>query len=577
MIRENNMQDQMAVFDVFLRTKNENDYAIVYGIYDVLELIEILNETSYEDRKKYLSELSDNENFIEYMSNMKFTGSIRGVRDGEMVLSNEPILTVTAPLIQGKIMETPILNVLNYQILTATVTSKIIQASEDREVLFFGTRRASGFEAAMSMVKACSVTGCASHSNLMGEYFYNLKSTGTMTHGFIQSFGMDKDSEYRAFNQFIKTYRNKKYPLIMLVDTYDTIESGIISAIRAFRDNGIDDGYEGMYGIRIDSGNLGELSKKCRKILNEKGFYRAKIILTGGLDEKKIKELIENGAEVDIFGVGDAIALPEKEISTVYKMSKIGENDVMKISNEEQKTSLPGSKILYRVYENDDFIVINKSYGMVIHPAYGNYSGTLVNALLYYTNNLSSVNGNIRPGIIHRLDKDTSGLILVAKNNYAHAKLASMFIDKTIHKTYLCIVKGNFSEGNLSGRIENLIGRDTKDRKKMTVVKENGKIAISNYKVIEQVEGYSLVEVAIETGRTHQIRVHMKSINHVILGDAVYGTEDKNVKRQMLHAYKLEFLNPLDNKEYVFKGKLFNDFIEVAKKLKFNIEKYLNK
>jgi len=178
---------------------------------------------------------------------------------------------------------------------------------------------------------------------------------------------------------------------------------------------------------------------------------------------------------------------------------------------------------------------------------------------------------------VGRLDKDTSGLILVAKNNYAHAKLASMFIDKTIHKTYLCIVKGNFSEENLSGRIENLIGRDSKDRKKMAVVKENGKIAISNYKVIEQVEGYSLVEVAIETGRTHQIRVHMKSINHVILGDSVYGTEDKNVKRQMLHAYKLEFLNPLDNKEYVFKGKLFNDFIEVAKKLKFNIEKYLNK
>ena len=352
---ENNMQDQMAVFDVFLRTKNENDYAIVYGIYDVLELIEILNETSYEDRKKYLSELSDNENFIEYMSNMKFTGSIRGVRDGEMVLSNEPILTVTAPLIQGKILETPILNVLNYQILTATVTSKIIRAAKGREVLFFGTRRASGFEAAMSMVKACSITGCVSHSNLMGEYFYNLKSIGTMTHGFIQSFGMDKDSEYRAFNQFIKTYRNKKYPLIMLVDTYDTMESGIISAIRAFRDNGIDDGYEGLYGIRIDSGNLEELSKKCRKILNEKGFYRAKIILTGGLDEKKIKELIENGAEVDILGVGDAIALPEKEISTVYKMSKIGESNVMKISDEEQKTSLPGSKVLYRIYENDDF------------------------------------------------------------------------------------------------------------------------------------------------------------------------------------------------------------------------------
>ena len=120
-----------------------------------------------------------------------------------------------------------------------------------------------------------------------------------------------------------------------------------------------------------------------------------------------------------------------------------------------------------------------------------------------------------------------------------------------------------------------MIGRDTKDRKKMAVVKENGKLAISNYRVVEQVKDYSLVEVLIETGRTHQIRVHMKSINHPILGDVIYGSEDKNVKRQMLHAFKLEFLNPLDNKEYTFTGKLFDDFIEVAKNLKFDINKYI--
>ena len=269
------------------------------------------------------------------------------------------------------------------------------------------------------------------------------------------------------------------------------------------------------------------------------------------------------------------VKINSKVINKNGRKLKLGEKIEVSIPKEENIDIEAENISLDIVYENDDFIVINKSYGMVVHPAYGNYSGTLVNALLYYTNNLSSINGNIRPGIIHRLDKDTSGLILVAKNNYAHAKLASMFTDKTIHKTYLCIVKGNFSEENLNGRIENLIGRDSKDRKKMAVVKENGKIAISNYKVVEQVEGYSLVEVAIETGRTHQIRVHMKSINHVILGDSTYGNEDKNVKRQMLHAYKLEFLSPLDNKEYIFKGRLFDDFIEVAKRLKFNIEKYI--
>ena len=352
---KNNMQNEIATFDVFLRTKKENDYTVVYGISDVLELIEILNETSYDDKKKYLSKIFDNSDFIEYIANMKFTGTIKGVRDGEIVFSNEPILTITAPLIQGKVLETPILNILHFQTLAATVTSKIVLAAEGRGVLSFGTRRTAGFDAAMTMTKASYVAGCISHSNLAAEYLYDLKSTGTMTHGFIQTFGMGESSEYKAFDAFIKMYRNKNQALIMLIDTYDTLERGIISAVKAFKDNGIDDEYEGMYGIRIDSGNLENLSKECRKILDKSGLYKAKIVLTSGLDDKKIANLIKNQAEVDVFGVGDAIALPEREISTVYKMSKINQNDVMKISDESGKTSLPGNKELYRVYENQDF------------------------------------------------------------------------------------------------------------------------------------------------------------------------------------------------------------------------------
>lgn len=352
---KNNMQNEIATFDVFLRTKRENDYAVVYGISDVLKLIKILNETSYDDKKKYLSKIFDNSDFIEYIANMKFTGTIKGVRDGEIVFSNEPILTITAPLIQGKILETPILNILHFQTLAATVTSKIVLAAEGRGVLSFGTRRTAGFDAAMTMTKASYVAGCISHSNLAAEYLYDLKSTGTMTHGFIQTFGMGKSAEYKAFDAFIKMYKNKNQALIMLIDTYDTLESGIISAVKTFKDNGIDDEYEGMYGIRIDSGNLEKLSKECRKILDKNGLYKAKIVLTSGLDDKKIAKLIKNQAEVDVFGVGDAIALPEREISTVYKMSKINENDVMKISDESGKTSLPGNKDLYRVYENQDF------------------------------------------------------------------------------------------------------------------------------------------------------------------------------------------------------------------------------
>ncbi|BBM35584.1 nicotinate phosphoribosyltransferase [Pseudoleptotrichia goodfellowii] len=352
---KNNMENQIAVFDIFLRTEKEKDYAIVYGISDVLELIDILNSTSYEEKKKYLSKILKNEDLTEYIANMKFTGSVKGVRDGETVFTDEPILTIIAPLIQGKILETPILNILNYQILTATVTSKITLAAKDKEVLFFGTRRVPGFEASMAMTKASYIAGCISHSNIMGEYFYDLKSTGTMTHGYVQSFGTEKDSEYRAFDTFIKTCKDEKLPLIMLTDTYSVLKSGIHSAIRAFRDNNINDDYEGIYGIRIDSGNLLNLSKKCREILDDEGFRKAKIILTGGIDEGKIRRLMKQGVQADMFGVGDAIALPKKEISTVYKMSRIEQTDVMKISDDKGKMSYPGDKEIYRTYKNNNF------------------------------------------------------------------------------------------------------------------------------------------------------------------------------------------------------------------------------
>lgn len=256
--------------------------------------------------------------------------------------------------------------------------------------------------------------------------------------------------------------------------------------------------------------------------------------------------------------------------------TKLKANDkiILTVQDEEESDIVAENIPLKIVYENENFIVINKDPFIVVHPANGNYSGTLVNALLYHTKSLSDLNGNIRPGIIHRLDKNTSGLLIVAKDNFSHAKLASMFVDKKISKTYICIVKGNFSEDNLKGQIENLIGRDPLDRKKMTVVEKNGKIAISNYKVVEMKNNFSLVAVKIKTGRTHQIRVHMKYLNHPILGDEIYGNENQNsiANRQMLHAYNLQFINPIDNKEYNFYGDFPQDFVEVAKKLHFNLD-----
>lgn len=246
---------------------------------------------------------------------------------------------------------------------------------------------------------------------------------------------------------------------------------------------------------------------------------------------------------------------------------------VVRIPEYEELEIIPENIPIDIVYEDKDLLIINKEPDTVVHPAPGNYTGTLVNAIMYHIKDLSSIN-DIRPGIVHRLDKDTSGLIIIAKNDDSHLKLTEMFKNKTISKTYLAICKGNFKDK--SGRIENLIGRNPKDRKKMAVVEKNGKTAISNYEVISEVDGYSLVRVKIETGRTHQIRVHMKYLNHPILGDAVYGRASKLSSRQMLHAYKLEFIHPVNGKKLEIIGKLPSDFKSTLKKLKFGrIDEYL--
>jgi 23S rRNA pseudouridine1911/1915/1917 synthase len=225
------------------------------------------------------------------------------------------------------------------------------------------------------------------------------------------------------------------------------------------------------------------------------------------------------------------------------------------------------------VHEDKDIVIINKKAGVVVHPAPGHYENTLVNGLLYHIKDLSAINGVNRPGIVHRLDKDTSGLIIVAKNDEAHRNLVEMFSKHTINKTYLAIAKGKLSQE--TGRIETLIGRNPKDRKQMTVVYRNGKNAITNYKVLDSKGNYTLLSVNIETGRTHQIRVHLKYMNHPIVGDQVYGRKDNIANRQMLHAYKLEFKHPITEEKMSVVGNPPKDFIDVIKKLdlKFDFTK----
>lgn len=219
------------------------------------------------------------------------------------------------------------------------------------------------------------------------------------------------------------------------------------------------------------------------------------------------------------------------------------------------------------VYEDDDFAIINKPQGMVVHPAPGAYNHTLVNALLFHFDNLSTGSNSIRPGIVHRIDKDTSGLLVVAKNDKAHQDLSSQIAEHSCFRHYLALLEGSLSSD--TGTIDTYIGRNPKDRKTMAVLNE-GKRAITHYRVLERFVGYTLAEFVLETGRTHQIRVHARHIGHPIVGDKTYGIKNQkfNLDGQLLHACKLELTHPTTKERMVFECKLPEYFEKILNKLK---------
>ena len=233
----------------------------------------------------------------------------------------------------------------------------------------------------------------------------------------------------------------------------------------------------------------------------------------------------------------------------------------------EEPEARPQNIPLDVVYEDQDVIVVNKPTGMVVHPAPGHPDGTLVNALLYHCGqSLSGINGQLRPGIVHRIDRDTSGLIIAAKNDYAHQKLSAQLQDHTLARTYECVVVGNLKAD--SGTVDAPIGRHPVDRKKMAVV-ANGRSAVTHWEVIARYPGYTHVRCRLETGRTHQIRVHMASIGHPILGDTVYGAKKPvpGLQGQCLHAVGLRFVHPRTGEMVELSCPLPEEFQEILRKL----------
>lgn len=307
-----------------------------------------------------------------------------------------------------------------------------------------------------------------------------------------------------------------------------------------FTEDGIEVGIETVTAEAEDAGTRADV------------FLAAKL----GVSRSNMQKLLEDGR----------VKRGEKIIKANYKV-RAGEMFVVDIPEPEPIEAVPENIPLDIIYEDDDVVVLNKARGMVVHPAPGNYTGTLVNALLYHCSNLSGINSAIRPGIVHRLDKDTSGIMIVAKNDAAHISLSRQIQSKTAVRTYLAVVRGNIKTD--SGTIETQIARDKTDRKKMAVVKEGGRDAITDYEVLERFGKYTLVRCKLRTGRTHQIRVHMEYLGYPLVGDPKYSPMKTpfGIKGQALHSHTLEFTHPRTGERMKFEAPLPEDMHKIITRL----------
>lgn len=353
---ENNLKDTIVYFDMFFRKNPDKaGFAIVAGLEQVIEYIESLKFT--ESDIEYLrSRKLFSEEFLEYLLNFKFTGDLYAIEEGTPVFPNEPLITVKSKVIDAQLIETMLLLTINHQSLIATKANRIRRVAEGKEVLELGARRSQGYDAAIYGARAAYIGGVDGTATTIADRIFNVKAVGTMAHAWIQLFG----DEYKAFETYAKTYPDN---CILLIDTYSVLKSGIINAIKVSK-NILEPQGKKLKGVRLDSGDLAYLSKEVRKILNINGLEECKIIASNSLDEYIISDLMNQGACIDTFGVGERLITAKSEpvFGGVYKLVAVEEDGKIvpriKLSENIEKVTNPGYKTVWRLFNKENNMAI---------------------------------------------------------------------------------------------------------------------------------------------------------------------------------------------------------------------------
>lgn len=345
-------EDTIVYFDVyFRRIPDDGGYAIFAGLENVVDYIE--NLSFDEDEISYLRENHNlSEEYLDYLKNFEFKCDIWSFEEGETVYPNEPLMIIRGPIIQVQLMETLILLTINHQSLIATKTRRIVNAAEGRAVSEFGPRRAQGYSASLYGARASYIGGAIGTSNTLAGKMFDIPALGTMAHSWVQFF----DSEYEAFKAYAETYPEN---CNLLIDTYDVLKEGLPNAIKVFDEIVVPSGHRPT-GVRIDSGDIAYLSKQIRKTLDDHGYEDVKIMVSNSLDEKIIKSLLDQGAQIDSFGVGERLITAKSDpvFGGVYKLVAVEKDEEIipkiKISENVEKITTPGFKQVYRFYSNKD-------------------------------------------------------------------------------------------------------------------------------------------------------------------------------------------------------------------------------